>query len=206
MARFVYRVLKLASSSGRTRGRISDYNQFHANFTVDKAVGHDNAEFTNIKGIIFDMDGTLTLPVYDGKELIKRLHFPPDTNDLLVSVMQLNEPERIEAMRTIELYEEEILEKTELQPHVLNLLNFIASNNVKLALVTRNTLRGTEAFFKLLQAEADKGNTHSVVMADMFSQVSNYQYYINTLLSWSVSLLYLKMISEEVGHVSSNIS
>ncbi|XP_065910638.1 uncharacterized protein [Dysidea avara] len=156
MARFVYRVLKLASSSGRIR---------------DKTVGSDNGEFINIKGIIFDMDGTLTLPVYDGRELLKRLPLPPDTNDILVSVMQLDGPKRTKAMRTIEQYEEEMEEKTELQPHVLKLLHFIASNGVKLALVTRNTLKGTKVFLDLLQAEADKDTTHSVVMADMFSQI-----------------------------------
>jgi len=170
MARFVYRVLKL-SSSGRMRGRIN-YNQFHADLTVDKTAGSDNGEFINIKGIIFDMDGTLTLPLFDRKELLKRLSLPPDTNDMLVSVMQLNEPERTKAMRTIEQYEEEAEEKTELQPHVLKLLHFIADNGVKLALVTRNTLRGTKAFLSRLQAEADKDTTHSVVMADMFSQVN----------------------------------
>ena len=176
MARFVYRVLKLASSSGRIRGRINDYSQFHTDLTVDKTVGSDNGEFINIKGIIFDMDGTLTLPVYDGRELLKRLPLPPDTNDILVSVMQLDGPKRTKAMRTIEQYEEEMEEKTELQPHVLKLLHFIASNGVKLALVTRNTLKGTKVFLDLLQAEADKDTTHSVVMADMFSQVNSHMH------------------------------
>jgi len=169
MAQFAYRLLKLAS--GRT-ARAGIHNQLYSTVNTDiVATDHDNEEFVKISGIIFDMDGTLTLPVYDGKELLQRLSLPSEIDDILNVVWGLEEPEKTRALRVIEQYEREKGESLELQPNVVKLLDFISSNNVKIALLTRNTLENVKHFLSFLQAQIDK-ETASVAASSIFSQVS----------------------------------
>ena len=168
MAQFAYRLLKLASRTARA----GNNNQLHSTVNTGTiTTDNGNEEFVNISGIIFDMDGTLTLPVYDGRELLQRLSLPSDTDDILHAVWRLKEPEKTRALKVIEQYEQEKGESLELQPNVVKLLNFISSNNVKIALLTRNTLENVKHFLSFLQAQIDK-ETASVAASSVFSQVS----------------------------------
>lgn len=171
MAQFAYRLLKLAS--GRTV-KTGNHNQLHSTVdigtrTANNSNGHE--ELVRINGIIFDMDGTLTLPVYDGKQLLQRLPLPSNTEDILNAVWRLEEPEKTRALKIIEQYEQEVGEGLELQPSVVKLLHFISSNNVKMALLTRNTLENVKHFLSFLQAEIDK-EAMNMTTASLFSPVS----------------------------------
>ena len=61
-------------------------------------------EIVNIAGVIFDMDGTLTLPetlpVSDRKELLQQLSLPSDTDDILNVVLTRGEPEKTRSLKT----------------------------------------------------------------------------------------------------------
>ena len=168
-AKFAYRLLKLAS--GRTTKAIKHNQSRSAVYTDTTMTDHYNEELINISGVIFDMDGTLTLPVYDGKELLQRLSLPNNTDDILHAVWKLEEPERSRLIKIIEQYEEEKKECMELQPNLTKLLHFVSSNNVKIALLTRNTSENVKHFLSMLQTEVDKG-TSTLKASSTFSPVS----------------------------------
>ena len=70
----------------------------------------ENYPLTEIKGVIFDMDGTLTLPVLDFKGIRESLGLSPGT-DILTTVQQYTPEEKAKAMSIIEEYEEDGLRK-----------------------------------------------------------------------------------------------
>lgn len=67
-------------------------------------------ELTEIKGVIFDMDGTLTIPVLRFAEMKERLGLKP-TDDILPTVQGLPPEERVRAFEIIEEFEREGVEK-----------------------------------------------------------------------------------------------
>ena len=69
-----------------------------------------NDTLTEIKGVIFDMDGTMTLPVLDFKGIRDSLGLAPGT-DILPTVQKYPPEERAKAMAIIEEYEEDGLRK-----------------------------------------------------------------------------------------------
>ena len=75
----------------------------------DPPESNDEA-LTEIKGVIFDMDGTMTLPVLDFKEIRASLGLAPGT-DILPTVQKYSPEERAKAMAIIEEYEEDGLRK-----------------------------------------------------------------------------------------------
>ena len=169
MAKFIYRLLTLPS--GRIAGT-SNYKQSRTTLNIGTTTSdHYNEEVVSISGIIFDMDGTLTLPVYDGKELLQRLPLPSDTEDVLNAIWKLEEPEKTRLIKIVEQYEKEKKECMQLQPHLVKLLHFISSNNVKIALLTRNVSESVKHFLRLLQTEVDK-ETSTLEVHNTFSPVS----------------------------------
>ena len=127
-------------------------------------------EIVNIAGVIFDMDGTLTLPS-DRKELLQQLSLPSDTDDYLKAVFTREEPEKTRSLKIIEQYEQDKLNRLQLQPHLVELLDFISSNNVKIAMLTSNTLKSVNHFQSFLQTEIDKGKKN-LEASSIFSPVS----------------------------------
>ena len=125
-----------------------------------------------IKGVIFDMDGTLTIPVLDFVEMRRELNIPPGV-DLLPAVLKMPPKEKERSMRIIEKFEEEGANKLKLQPGALDLLHYIAENGVKRALVTRNSMIQAEAFLDRLKEElsANQEKYPGLSKDSVFSQV-----------------------------------
>lgn len=93
--RFLYRVIRTSPGIGngdRTPARVS--------------ARHLYSVLRGIKGVIFDMDGTLTLPVLNFIDMRTRLGLSPGT-DILPAVMSMAADERERAMQIIEDMEEE---------------------------------------------------------------------------------------------------
>ena len=86
-------------------------------------------DWVPIKGVIFDMDGTLTKPVLNFSEMRQRVGVPP-SQDILQYVNSLTGEDRVKAMTVIEEIEEDAINKVELQPGVIELLHFLAENKV----------------------------------------------------------------------------
>ena len=77
-------------------------------FTVDLSVfcSDGSSLLLEIKGIIFDMDGTLTIPMLRFKEMRARLGLAPN-QDILPTVQSFPPDQRASAMAIIEEMEEE---------------------------------------------------------------------------------------------------
>ena len=127
---------------------------------------------TEIKGVIFDMDGTLTVPVLNFKEVRASLKLAPGV-DTLTTVLQYPPEKKAQAMKIIEEFEEEGIEKMSLQPGVLDLLHYIAERGVRRALMTRNAWKATHLFLDKLQQElvANKEKYPHLSKDDVFSEV-----------------------------------
>ena len=121
----------------------------------------------HIQGIIFDMDGTLTVPVLDFKELRRRLHIS-DTTDILEYANNCAGGKRKEVFSIIDTFGEEGNKNLKLQPHIHELFLYLTRNNLQRALITRNNTRGVEAFLEKFIGE-DKDKVFD--STDIFSQV-----------------------------------
>jgi len=89
-----------------------------------------------IKGVIFDMDGTLTMPVIDFVEMRRRCGVL--TGDLLDTIAGWPADKQHAAHKAIQEVEEEALVRMQLMPGLLELCSFLGSQNLPRGLVTRN--------------------------------------------------------------------
>lgn len=120
------------------------------------ASGQEHGPLERIKAVIFDMDGTLTVPVLNFLEMRSRLGLRPE-QDILPTIQALPATERERAMAVIEELEEEGVRKMEVQPGALALLAFIAEARVERALMTRNSNTATHVSPPLPQPGREGG-------------------------------------------------
>lgn len=107
-----------------------------------------------IKGLIFDMDGTLTVPLIDFKQIRHELNIPAG-GDLAEIINLWPETRRNQAWKVIEKYELYAIENNCLQSGVENALKRFAQAHIPLAIITRNTARSTKALLAKLPVKFD---------------------------------------------------
>jgi HAD superfamily hydrolase (TIGR01509 family) len=91
-----------------------------------------------IRTVLFDLDGTLTVPIIDFDAIRKKLELPPGTP--LVHALTGLPPERYEAgMRVIHEAELEAAHNATANRGVHELLDALAARAIKTAIVTRNS-------------------------------------------------------------------
>ncbi len=117
-----------------------------------------------LTGIVFDMDGTLTLPAIDFDAMRRRLNIPPG-RDILLTVREWPLPRRRWAMKVIDAVEANARRHLELQPGTVELLHFLTRRGLRKALLTRNST----AAVRLLERRLDSG--FSVVVTRDFPLV-----------------------------------
>jgi len=76
------------------------------------------------KGIIFDMDGTLTIPTLDFKAMREQARIPIG-QDILHALDAMNPDDRAHAEGVIASMELEAAKKTQLQPGLVELLQYL---------------------------------------------------------------------------------
>jgi HAD superfamily hydrolase (TIGR01549 family) len=108
-----------------------------------------------IKGLIFDMDGTLTVPLIDFKKMRQELNIPEKGGDLAEIINSWPEPRRGQAWKIIEKFEIYAIENNRLQAGVEDALKRFAQANIHLAIITRNTTRSTKALLAKLSVKFD---------------------------------------------------
>jgi HAD superfamily hydrolase (TIGR01549 family) len=92
-----------------------------------------------IRAVIFDMDGTITRPYLNFREIRARIGV---VEPLLENMLALPEgPERERAFRILEEFEHDAAERSELNDDVPEVLAFLRERGVPAALVTRNSRR-----------------------------------------------------------------
>lgn len=146
--RFLYRIVNRTYRSDVRTASLHENEYTSARLMPDDS----NFKIIPIEGVIFDMDGTLTVPAYDFVKLRERLGLPHGV-DILKAVEAMDSSEsRAAAHKVIEEFEEEGLRGLQLQPHAVDLLRFVSQHSVARALVTRNSQRSVQVFLTALQA------------------------------------------------------
>ena len=123
-----------------------------------------------LRGVVFDMDGTLTTPNLDFGEMYKRAGVPM-TEDLLEAISKMTPEKKEMANAVIEEIEAEVIYASytchvlqlanslrssqgrrtlQLEPGVFELADWLRYHNIPCALVTRNTSTSVKHFHKEL--------------------------------------------------------
>lgn len=89
---------------------------------------------------IFDMDGTLTIPIHDFNEY-KKLNNLPEHRPLLEAINELPTEQVQDALDKLEKWEEELAWRSILAKDTLRMLKYLHSNGKNIGLLTRNTRR-----------------------------------------------------------------
>ncbi|GAQ90232.1 hypothetical protein KFL_006160060 [Klebsormidium nitens] len=89
-----------------------------------------------LRGVIFDMDGTLTVPCLDFFEMRRRCGVTQ--GDLLVEIEKMSPAKKQAAIDVITEMETEAKEKMEIMPGAKDLCDFLDQRNIWRGLVTRN--------------------------------------------------------------------
>ncbi len=109
----------------------------------------------DIQGIIFDMDGTLTVPVLDFKRIRRELNITDASADIVEEINNRSEDGQREAWALIERYEEEAAANCRFQPDAGSVLDRFASAGIRLAVITRNTRRSADIVLGRLGVKFD---------------------------------------------------
>lgn len=103
----------------------------------------------DIRGVIFDMDGTLTVPVIDFALMRARLGIPE--GDMLATIRSWSPEKQNWAFTVIEVLEEEASQQLQLQPGAEALMRILDAKRMPKAILTRNTektVRHLQGFLK----------------------------------------------------------
>lgn len=99
-----------------------------------------------IKGVCFDMDGTLTVPVIDFAEMRRRVGLGPADGDILTVIDAWPPARRAAAYAAIAEVEAEALARMEVMPGVQELCAVLDAARVPRALLTRNVSASVDFF------------------------------------------------------------
>ncbi len=97
-----------------------------------------------IRSVIFDLDGTLTVPALDFDAM--RAEIGITASPILEALGEMTDEERRRAFEIIERHENEAAERSELSAGARELLDFIRETGVRPAVVTRNSRTSVEKF------------------------------------------------------------
>jgi phosphoglycolate phosphatase len=95
-----------------------------------------------LKGVLFDMDGTLVEVPYDWAGI--RADLGAAEVSILSYLERLAEPQRSRKRAVLERHEEAATERARLRPGVRRLLNRLSGRGIRTALVTNNSRKNTD--------------------------------------------------------------
>ncbi len=95
-----------------------------------------------IRGILFDMDGTVVDVPYDWKKIKQELQTKGEP--ILSYIQNLEEPERSEKWKILERYEEDATARATLKKGMEEFLAFLKEKGIKTALVTNNSRKNVD--------------------------------------------------------------
>eukprot|EP00884_Botryococcus_braunii_P019781 jgi/Botrbrau1/6487/Bobra.0034s0060.1 len=98
-----------------------------------------------VRGVIFDMDGTLTVPTLDFQEMRRRVGVPP-TGDILDIIDSWPHEKRVHAHKVLAEFEDEALADMKIMPGAEELCSFLDNAGLPRGLVTRNVMRSVNYF------------------------------------------------------------
>ncbi|RKP08792.1 haloacid dehalogenase-like hydrolase [Thamnocephalis sphaerospora] len=102
-----------------------------------------------IRGVVFDMDGTLTLPQSNFIGRMRRELAVPDGTDVLAHAASLEAKARLAAEQLIKQIEDEAMLTMEMQPGLETLVEFLEAHQLPKAILTRNNRDTVQHFLAL---------------------------------------------------------
>jgi HAD superfamily hydrolase (TIGR01549 family) len=106
-----------------------------------------------IRGVIFDMDGTITAPYFDFLKI--RAEAGIGDVDMLDYLRYASGPEHARIHRILHRYEEAGVAEAKLNRGARTLLNFLARRKIPTALLTRNSRKSVEGVCQKLKLKFD---------------------------------------------------
>lgn len=113
---------------------------------ADNSIKEGKRKFTMLRGIIFDMDGTITKPKVDfaaiEREIGAKVGF-------IIDYAERSSPEeRTRALSILERFEAQAAIESELNEGVLEMLEFLSKKKLKKALLTRNSRKSVDTVLR----------------------------------------------------------
>ncbi len=102
-----------------------------------------------IKGVIFDLDGTITRPTLDFVAIRKSLGLSPG-GPVLEQILGLPPQDRDRKFRMLEEFETEAIGKSELNPGAAEILAYFRARGTPCAVCTRNSRKSASSVLKKL--------------------------------------------------------
>ena len=102
-----------------------------------------------LRGVVFDLDGTLTVPNLDFGEMYRRCQVDPST-DILAEIDAMPSDRAAECRRIVEDMEEEGRRTLKLMPGAHEVFTWLSQHGIPTALVTRNTKSTVDRLEELL--------------------------------------------------------
>lgn len=99
------------------------------------------------QAVLFDMDGTLTVPTFNFPA-VRRAMGLPEGAPILEHLAALSPDRRAQAEIVLRRFEDEVAEKALLAENCLEVLHYLLSRGSKLALITRNRRDSVATFLK----------------------------------------------------------
>ncbi len=106
-----------------------------------------------LKGVIFDMDGTVVDVTYDWNQI--RAELNSQGKPILFYLKSLEEPEKSEKWKVLEKHESEATQKARLKPGMRGFLDLLNQKGIKKALVTNNSQRSVSFLLEKFSLEFD---------------------------------------------------
>lgn len=136
-----------------------------ASSTSAAAVGADVSSRPVLRGVVFDMDGTLTVPNLDFAAMYRRCGVDPQL-DILAELATRPPAQAQAAYAVIEEMEQQGRDTLQLMPGARELAVWLAAHQIPTALVTRNTRRTVDVLDRLLQTAAPTLTLDVVISRD----------------------------------------
>jgi HAD superfamily hydrolase (TIGR01549 family) len=144
-------------------------NQAQTTTSMDSS--SSSGQRPTLRGVVFDMDGTLTKPNIDFAEMYRRCGVDINS-DILAEVEQMSPQEKEKALQIIHEMEELGRQTLEvISPGgTIELLSWLHLHNIPIALVTRNTQQTVDVLIEKLQQQS---HVHQVSFAHIVARDTN---------------------------------
>ncbi|KAL3359871.1 hypothetical protein AABB24_016392 [Solanum stoloniferum] len=129
---------------------------FYSSTTMATSTSISLSSKPRLKGIVFDMDGTLTVPVIDFQAMYRAVlghdeylavkSKSPSGIDILHHIESWSPDKQRRAYEVIADYEKQGLDRLQIMPGAAELCSFLDSRNIRRGLITRNVKDAVDLF------------------------------------------------------------
>lgn len=103
-----------------------------------------------IRGVAFDMDGTLTRPVLNFRELREKIGISSRAKPIFEQILEMQGPAQERALAILESEEMKAAENSSPNPGLSELLDFLDQGSIRKGIYTRNSRQALEKTLSLL--------------------------------------------------------